>query len=387
MKVVDHATQAVVQRRTRTAVLVGGHLARERCAVHASHEQLVTGTRRMETWLDAIERGEVDLTAKQVETAQKIYRKRIRVDLAEVIAEYRDFGMSDDACALVEAAPGTIDGESTDVTNQATDASGVRDAMSARDRLLLVTPLLVLVAAVWLVARVLQWSEASGAADSIRTVYRTASGTVLVTSTTVGASTVGGWLRRSTELIDSVVVPAAFLAALVALLGARRMDVVFGYVSTGLRSRKRMGYYDDIVRALNHNGLPSETAKNWELEPVSGFLIPRYRRLALEAATRCRLCERLEPMLVMGCIVSIAAAVAGLLNDVSGGGAAVQWGVAGLLGGLVVSNHVVATQAAEECSAAVMEGLGWNRHRAIPTATVVAAVMGPEASRAEGPAH
>lgn len=184
-------------------MLFGAWIAQARGKKFISREGVADASGRGARWLEAVELGEVDLTAHGIDlvagmlTAADVPLPRV----GPIVEQLLNDPLGDLSRDLAPLALSTID-ESAAHREDQDDPTGVFDAISSADRLLVATPFAALFAIGWLAARALGWAVGDVADD--------------------GAKAAPG-VERLVDLVDHVTVPAAFVAALVLAAGVRML--------------------------------------------------------------------------------------------------------------------------------------------------------------------
>lgn len=313
-----------------TRTLLGIHLAETRTRREISQEGMVQNTIRTEEWFAAVEAGRVDLTEALVLDIGAICEKRsIEIDVEQVLAELQQQPFGAKARRLRLLAGSGMPINSPD--DLPAPPASLTDALSPADRLLVVTPVLVLASLLMLCARTLVWATAEGLSEN-----------------------------PLLEFIDKALIPAALIGTLFAVLAACRMNSWFHAATNALRSPVRQAHLAKAEELSQNDGMAWSTGAGWDLSNLMPYLIPRYRASARQAALRASLAERNEPMLLMAMPVSwmcLAYAVGPSGPSWNDSGAAL---VAALILGLLRLNDREAERASSLALAEVSRGLGWN---------------------------
>lgn len=291
-------------------------------------------------WLEAVELGEVDLTSYSVRLAgSMLYTAGIpsasALDIVERLNQSPVGGLAGELTPFVLSP---ID-ESAGHREATADPTGVFDAISPTDRLLVATPFAALFAFCWLVIRSLAWAIGDVADQGSKSAPA---------------------VERLVDLVDSLTVPMAFVAAVAVSLGVRSLNRAMDFMSWMLRSLQRARDLKAIRESFKLIGANVPAEPGWDLEAFEGFLAEPYRARARATWLRCMLCERAEPFLLVAYLVALVAALTAQRSSVGVTSEALLWVLVSCAAALVVFNHHAANQMARGCVTAVSLGLGWN---------------------------
>ena len=319
-------------------MLFGAWVAQARGKKFISREGVADASGKNARWLEAVELGEVDLTDHSIElVAGMLTVANVRLPLVgPVVDELLNDPLGPLGRRLAPLAMSTID-ESAAHREDQEDPTGVFDAISSTDRLLVATPFAALFAIGWLAARALGWAIGDVADE--------------------GAKAAPG-VERLVDLVDQVTIPAAFVAALVVALAVRWLDRAMGVVTWLIRAPKRRGDLEAIRTQLATTRLEIPGRIDWDLDEYEGLLAPPHRASARASGLRCLVCERLEPFLVVAYVVSLVAALLADRSHVGSASMAVMWSIVGAAAALVVMNHHASNVMARRCVSSVTRGLG-----------------------------
>lgn len=321
-----------------TARLLGAHIGLERADLMLSPDTFVAGMNRNESWLAAVERGEIALTKAMVEDIGVAFDKAGRlVDLEQTAGSIQSYPFGEEALRL-RAATGPAKAATEEPG--ATEGFGM-DAIAGIDRLLVVAPAVIIVAFGTLVARMLAWSleptDPAGPDAATRTLV---------------------------SLLDAVLLPAAVVATLAIAFGLLLGDRLLGSAARRLRPALTSVDLGVVKKLCMADGIDYPGDVDWKFAFLRPHLIEQHRKAVGAAALRTAFSERAVPALVACVVLAMIGAVVALADNGLGDNDAGPILLVALGLGLVLSAHRESKRSSGECAAEVSRGLGWKLDRA-----------------------
>lgn len=331
-----------------TTALLGALIAEKRSELKTSLDGLATDTLREESWFGAVERGEIQLTKQTLSEVTEAFKGRGRlIDFPVLITQLQREPFGESARSLrrrIQLSGWVEDSRTGDQLPEVTIAD---EAISPYDRLLVTGPVVFLGAVLILIMRMLSWN--------LTTTQQSEAG---------ADDAPAGELETLISLLSDVLIPAAAVAGLGAVLTLRLTERLLCSSARKLRTPERRKDLDAIERMLTTDGIAATGLRNWKVSQTLAHMHPLSREPVRKAALRAAFTERVEPTILLGAIVALAAMIAALVmrdQTIHDLGPAF---VAGVLVLLFPLNWRESNISSGVCAGEISRGLGWQLEKA-----------------------